>query len=102
MNKKIFTVLAIMIVSAMTLAGCSGKNPDVPKDASTVTGVMEEIKDFMFIVTDDNGTSYAIGFEEKPEGLDEVKVGDKVVVTYTGTLSEVDGFTGEVFMVEKK
>ena len=36
----------------------------------------------MFIVTDDAGNSYEFTFDkEKPEGLDKVKVGDKVTVT---------------------
>lgn len=56
----------------------------------------------MFIITDDNEVSYAFSFEEKPEGLDKVSVGDEVTVTYTGTLSEVDPFTGEILSVEKK
>ena len=64
------------------------------------TGTLDEVKDFMFVVTDASGSSYAFTFEnEKPEGLDKVKVGDKVTVTYTGTISEVDPFMGEVLSV---
>lgn len=102
MKKKIFVVLALMIVSAMTLAGCSGKSKDVPENASTITGVMDEIKDFMFTIEDENGTAYVMGFDEKPEGLDQIKAGDKVVVTYTGTLNEIDAFTGEILSIEKQ
>lgn len=102
MKKKIFVVLAIMIVSAMTLVGCSGKNKDVPENASTITGVIEEVKDFMITIEDENGAAYVMGFEEAPEGLDQVKAGDQVVVTYTGTLNEVDAFTGEILSIEKK
>ena len=55
----------------------------------------------MFIVTGEDGTCYEFTFdEEKPEGLDSVNVGDKVTVTYTGTVSEVDPFEGEVLSVE--
>ena len=55
----------------------------------------------MFIVTGEDGTCYEFTFdEEKPEGLDSVNVGDKVTVTYTGTVSEVDPFDGEVLSVE--
>ena len=65
-----------------------------------MTGTLDEVKDFMFVVTDASGSSYAFTFEnEKPEGLDTVKVGDKVTVTYTGTISEVDPFMGEVLSV---
>ncbi len=69
--------------------------------ASTVSGVVEEIKDFMFVINDENGTGYAFSFEEKPEGLDNIKVGDTVTVTYTGTISEVDPFEGEILSIEK-
>lgn len=72
------------------------------KEQSTLTGVIDEIKDFMFVVIDDNDTPYALSFgDEKPEGLDEVKVGDRVVVTYTGELSSVDPFTGEIISIKK-
>ena len=36
-----------------------------------------------------------------PEGLSDVKAGDKVTITYTGTLSEVDPFDGTVVSVKK-
>lgn len=68
----------------------------------TVTGTIDEIKDFMFIVTDDSGNSYEFSFETKPDGLDDVQAGDKVKVTYTGELSEVDAFTGKIISVEKQ
>ena len=52
-------------------------------------------------MTDDQGASYAFTFSgDKPEGLDKVQVGDSVTVTYTGTVSEVDPFEGEVLSVE--
>lgn len=68
----------------------------------TVTGTIDEIKDFMFIVTDDSGNSYEFSFETKPDGLDNVQAGDQVKVTYTGELSEVDAFTGKIISVEKQ
>ena len=63
---------------------------------------VDEIKDFMFIVTDDNKVCYAFTFEERPEGLDEIAVGDKVIVKYTGTISEVDPFRGKILSIEKQ
>jgi len=55
-----------------------------------------------FVVTDDKGTANMFTFEgDKPTGLDQVKDGDKVTVTYTGKLSEVDAFTGTIKSVEK-
>ena len=123
MNKKILMLLFILSVCIGVIGGCSkvtgqedsetsvsimpsevmedepipsdsGKNV-VDEDTSEVIGKVEEIKDFMLIVTDDNNVSYAFTFEEKPEGLDKIAVGDRVLVTYTGTLSEVDPFMGE-------
>ena len=72
------------------------------QEVSEVKGTVDEIKDFMFIVTDNDKVSYAFTFEEKPEGLKEVSVGDKVIVKYTGTISMVDPFVGEVLSVEKQ
>lgn len=67
----------------------------------TLTGTIDEIKDFMFIVTAEDGNSYALPFEEMPKGLEGLKAGDKVTVTYTGELSVVDTFNGEIISVEK-
>ena len=72
------------------------------EEVSEVKGIVDEIKDFMFIVTDDDKVSYAFTFEEKPEGLNEVSVGDKVIVKYTGSISMVDPFMGEILSVEKQ
>ena len=126
MNKKILMMLAMLTVCVVVMVGCSkvtGQEDSetsesvvqsevmedepipsdsdkdvVDEDASEVIGKVEEIKDFMFIVTDDDNVSYAFTFEEKPEGLDKIAVGDRALVTYTGTLSEVDPFMGK-FMV---
>ena len=123
MNKKILMLLVILTVSVSVIVGCSkvtgqedsetsvnimqsevmedepiSSDSDkdvVDEDASEVIGKVEEIKDFMLIITDDDNVSYAFTFEEKPEGLDKIAVGDRVLVTYTGTLSEVDPFTGK-------
>ena len=69
---------------------------------STMTGTISDIKDFMFTVSAD-GKDYAFTFEadKKPEGLSEVKDGDKVTVTYTGTVNEVDAFDGTILSVTK-
>ncbi len=66
-----------------------------------LTGTLDEVKSFLFVVTDDQGDSYGFPIEdERPEGLDERSVGDLVTVTYTGERSVVDAFTGEVCSVE--
>ena len=68
---------------------------------STMTGTISEIKDFMFTLTSD-GDDYAFTFEsdKKPEGLADVKDGDIVTVTYTGTVDTVDAFSGTVVSVK--
>lgn len=79
----------------------STENEDA-SEQSTITGTMDTIKDFMFILVDSEDHAYAFSFEGgMPSGLDSVETGDKVIVTYTGEISEVDGFTGEVISVEK-
>lgn len=84
------------------VAGNSGeeKNEETAQE-NEVTGTIDDIKDFMFVVTDENDTPYSFTFEEKPEGLESVNNGDTVTVKYTGTISEVDPFEGEVLSVEK-
>ena len=64
-------------------------------------GKISDIKDFMFTVTTDDGKSYALNFDKKPEGLDKLKDGDEVVVHYTGELSEVDPLEGEILAIAK-
>ena len=131
MKKRIITMLLVLTASAGVMVGCSqrpmqdanasetsiqqsevieednveteGTNPEkIEQEVSEVKGTIDEIKDFMFIVTDDDKVSYAFTFEEKPEGLKEVSVGDKVIVKYTGSISMVDPFMGEILSVEKQ
>ncbi len=131
MKKRILTILLVLTASAGVMVGCSqrpmqdanasetsiqqsevieednveteGTNPEkIEQEVSEVKGTIDEIKDFMFIVTDDDKVSYAFTFEEKPEGLKEVSVGDKVIVKYTGSISMVDPFMGEILSVEKQ
>lgn len=108
MKKKLITVLMGLMLSAGLIGGCgqTNDNSESVKQEETaegkeLTGTIDEIKDFMFVVTDKNGTSYGFTFEEKPEGLENVSNGDTVTVKYTGTVSEVDPFEGEVISVEK-
>ena len=108
MKKKLITILMGLMLSAGLIGGCGQTNnssESVKKEETAegkeLTGTIDEIKDFMFVVTDKNGTSYGFTFEEKPEGLENVSNGDTVTVKYTGTVSEVDPFEGEVISVEK-
>ena len=79
----------------------AGEKAEEKSEAQELKGKVSEIKDFMLTVTTDDGKSYALNFDKKPEGLDKVKEGDEVIVHYTGELSEVDSFTGEILSVEK-
>ena len=108
MRKKLITILMGLMLSAGLIGGCGQTNnssesvkQEETAEGKEVTGTIDEIKDFMFVVTDKNGTSYGFTFEEKPEGLENVSNGDTVTVKYTGTVSEVDPFEGEVISVEK-
>ena len=97
--KRIFACL-LAAVLLLACAGCGGKKSGESGEEKTLTGTLDEVKDFMFVVTDKDGVSYALNFEKKPEGLADVSVGDSVTVTYTGELSEIDPFTGTILRVE--
>ena len=122
MKKKLITIVMGMVFWAGLFGGCGQtevKQEEPPKQNNAITnsseegkeegtaeekeltGTIDEIKDFMFVVTDENDTPYSFTFEEKPEGLENVSNGDTVTVKYTGTISEVDPFEGEVLSVEK-
>ena len=56
-----------------------------PVDALTFTGVLEEKKDFMVIVTsEDQSQSYLFNLAEGVQV--DAEVGDKITVTYTGDI----------------
>ena len=120
MKRKFAMMVLVATMAASMMTGCGAKSDNAgtaqqeettqqegtategqSEETSTFTGTLDEVKDFMFVVTGEDGTCYEFTFdEEKPEGLDSVNVGDKVTVTYTGTVSEVDPFEGEVLSVE--
>lgn len=115
MERKQFFMIVMLVAMMAVFTGCSSKKNEeaVPQtgtgttaetaaDQSTLTGVVDEIKDFMFVVVDEDDNAYALPFgDEKPEGLEEIQIGDKVTVTYTGELTSVDPFKGEIISVEK-
>ena len=86
-----------------TPAGSSASSSDSASTESTLSGTLDEKKDFMFVVTDEKGASYEFTFDAsaKPEGLDDAAEGDSVTVTYTGTITEADPFDGTVISGEK-
>ena len=97
MKKKLMTIVICTMLCAALFAGCGRA------EEKELTGTIDEIKDFMFVITDENDTPYSFTFEEneKPDGLESVCNGDTVIVKYIGIISEVDPFEGEVISVEK-
>ena len=96
--------LVCLVLAAVLMVGtaCGAKQADAAQDQQTLTGTLDEVKSFMFVVTDDQNSAYVLPTEEgdTPPGLADVSVGDRVTVTYTGTLSELDGLDGTVVSVE--
>lgn len=122
MKKKLITIVIGAMLCTGLFAGCGQSDTKQDKAAGTenakqaetkdegekdsqeekeLTGTIDDIKDFMFVVTDDKDTPYSFTFDEKPDGLESVASGDKVTVKYTGTISEVDPFEGKIISVEK-
>lgn len=109
---KRLKMLILLALALLALAGCGNAKASATQPEQTtaatqdagakqLSGTISEIKDFMFVITDETGNAYSFNFEEKPEGLDAVADGDKVTVDYTGTLDLIDAFTGEVLSVKK-
>ena len=115
MKKKLITIVLGAMLCMSILGGCGQKETKQNNTATSnsedqnkgtneekeLVGTIDEIKDFMFIITDDDDTPYSFTFDKKPKGLENISNGDTVTVKYTGTISEVDPFDGEVISVEK-
>ena len=109
MKKKVVMMVVTMAMAAAMMTGCGAKGDTASQttqesqtaDASTMSGTLDEVKDFQDTVSTTSGERIILTFDgEKPAGLDDAKIGDKVTVTYTGEISEVDPFEGEVLSVE--
>lgn len=98
MKKKMMLLMMILVMACCALSGCGAKGSEEEK---TVSGIFMEKKNFMFTVKDDTGAFFGFNFNEKPENYDEFNDGDLVKVTYTGTITEVDPFEGEIIKIEK-
>ena len=97
MKKKLMVFLVVLVLSVSVFAGCGTKDEEV----NTVTGTFMEKKDFMFTVQDERGQYLGFNFDVKPENYGNFENGDIVKVTYTGTITEVDPFEGEILSIEK-
>ena len=81
---------------------CFNEEEVLPLYYAELCRTMDEMKDFMFVVLDDNQVPYAFDLAEDSDlDLSGIAAGDRVVVTYEGELSEVDPFEGTVISVEK-
>ena len=99
MKRVLVYLLAALMLRAC--AGCGTQKTEEAEEENALTGTLDEVKDFMFVVTDDKGDSYALTFDgETPEGLAEQKIGSRVTVAFTVGLSVVDAFFGQVLSVE--
>lgn len=98
MKKTILSLLLVCLLAAGILTGCGKKETEEPK---VLIGTFMEKKDFMFTLLDTEGVYYGFNFDVKPENYNELNNGDIVRVTYTGTISEVDPFEGEILSIEK-
>ena len=62
---------------------------------------LDEIKDYMFVLETGNDRSYAFPIENGYLELRGIREDDWVTITYSGELSEVRAFDGELISVEK-
>lgn len=84
--KKFAVIVLTVLMACLFLVGC-GKA--APSGGSVYTGVLEEKKDFMIIVTAEDGSESYI-FNLGDGTTCEAEVGDTVEVTYTGELNNID------------
>ena len=103
MKKKLITIVLGVMLCMSILGGCGQTETKQNDTVTSNSGDQNNgTTDFMFVITDNDDTPYSFTFDKKPKGLENISNGDTVIVKYTGTISEVDPFDGEVISVEKK
>ncbi len=86
--KKLAVFLLTTLLLFNVLTACSKDKPQGSADGTTYTGVLEEKKDFMVIIASEDGkNSYIFNLDKT---TCDANVGDKVTVTYTGDLDDID------------
>lgn len=98
MKKKLMVLMMVFVLAVSVFTGCGSKSGEEQK---TVTGTLMDKKDFMFTVLDEKSHYWGFNFDVKPENYEDFENGDIVTVTYTGTVTEVDPFDGEIISIEK-
>lgn len=109
-TRVISLFLALMMAFALVSCGTKSEAPaDAPaaeasqSDAQSVSGTVDEVKDFMFVIEAEDGCFYAFDYDKAnaPEGFDNVAVGASITIHYEGgELSEVDNFNGTIVSIE--
>lgn len=79
----------------------AGAETGSSSEEQTITGTADSLKDFQFVLTTDDGAAYIIPLVDGKPDTSDIEEGDKVIVTYTGEMNEVDAFTGTIISVEK-
>ena len=93
-NLILTALLLIMVFSLTACTPSAGLEEEAPATESipqahnpSFTGILEDKKDFMIVVTGDAGDTYAFNLG----GLEcTAQVGDRVTVTYNGDINDFD------------
>lgn len=102
MKKALSFVLMISLLGSMTACGSGKTNTNENSDGnSTVSGEIDEIKDYMFVLEVGDDQSFAFPIENGYLEMRGIREDDWVTITYSGELSEVRAFDGELISVEK-
>ena len=104
MKKLLLSIVLVGVLGGMTACGNRNSTGDInenPDGNSTISGEVDEIKDYMFVLETGSDRSYAFPVENGYLELRGIREDDWVTITYSGELSEVRAFDGELISVEK-
>lgn len=104
MKKLLLSIVLVGVLGGMTAYGNRNSTGDInenPDGNSTISGEIDEIKNYMFVLETGNDRSYAFPIENGYLELRGIREDDWVTITYSGELSEVRAFDGELISVEK-
>lgn len=104
MKKLLLSIVLVGVLGGMTACGNRNSTGDInenPDGNSTISGEVDEIKDYMFVLETGSDRSYAFPIENGYLELRGIREDDWVTITYSGELSEVRAFDGELISVEK-
>ncbi len=104
MKKVVLLMVLIGLLGGMTACGNRNSTGDInenPDGNNTISGEIDEIRDYMFVLEVGDDRSYAFPIENGYLEMRGIHEDDWVTVTYSGTLSDVRAFDGELISVEK-